>query len=78
MSAVGRRLPRVGLRVEVVAIGWRVGGAISTVSPDLHELTVITDEGEHLAFRLNPVTARFSATGSQSGARLAFSDDPAG
>ncbi len=73
MSA--RQQPRVGMRVTVVYLGTRVEATIDHVSDDLREFEATTDDGGVIRFRLNPATARFTADGDSTGARIAFDLD---
>ena len=70
-----RKIPRVGARVRVLYLGTESHGVIESVSPDLHELDVVTEDGARVRFRLNRATARFVAP--DVAARMVF-DAPAG
>ncbi|MEA2426818.1 MAG: hypothetical protein QOF37_446 [Thermoleophilaceae bacterium] len=71
-----RRKPAIGARVEVATLGSRLPGAIVEVSDDERRLVVETDAGERIGFALSRATGRFAEAGSQTGARLLFSDPP--
>jgi hypothetical protein len=67
-----REQPHLGRRITVVYLGTRVQATIDRVSGDLREFDATTDEGAVVRFKLNPATARFTADGASTGARVAF------
>jgi hypothetical protein len=67
-----RREPSVGTGVTILYLGTQVRGTIARVSEDLREFDVMTDDNAEIRFRLNPATARFTADGESTGARIAF------
>lgn len=69
-----RAMPYVGRRVLVVYLGAVVEGVVHELEDSGRRLQVITDEGEQLAFELDPATAGFTTPGGQSRTRLHFLD----
>jgi hypothetical protein len=67
-------MPRVGGSVRVDFLGASVRGTVRAMTPDGRRLEVTTEEGETLTFALSRATARFTAEGQQTGARLTFDD----
>ncbi len=67
-----RREPAVGTRVTILYLDAQVRGTIAHVSDDQRAFDVVTDEHAEIHFRLNPATARFTAEGESTGARIAF------
>ena len=62
----------MGTRVTILYLGTQLRGTIARVSEDLREFDVLTDDDAEIRFRLNPATARFTAGGESTGARIAF------
>jgi hypothetical protein len=71
-----REQPHVGKRITVIYLGTRVQATIDRVSNDLREFDATTDEGALVRFKLNQATARFTAEGASTGARVAFDLGP--
>jgi hypothetical protein len=67
-------MPTVGARVTVAHLHARVGGAIEGIEDEGRTLTVATDDGERLTFRLSRATGQFVRDGDQTAERLLFSD----
>ncbi len=65
-----RLVPRVGLAVEVAFLGARVTGTIEEVGDEGRRVTVLTAEGELLAFGLSRVTGTFLSEDAHMRARL--------
>jgi hypothetical protein len=70
-----RAIPYVGRPVAVVYLGAVLGGVIERVEEAGRRLSVRTEEGEELAFVLDPATAGFTLGGGQTQARLRFLED---
>ena len=68
---MSRRLaPRIGLPVEVAFLAARVAGTVEDIGDGGRTVTVLTAEGELLAFRLNRVTGLFVSEDPHMRARL--------
>jgi hypothetical protein len=67
-----RQIPTVGAPVTVAFLARRVAGTVEDVAADGRDVSVLTEEGELIAFALNQATGYFTAGGLQEGARLLF------
>jgi len=69
-------MPTVGAEVLIDHLGATERGVVQRVDPEQRALIVATESGELQRFVLNRATARFTAGGALTGARLRFA--PAG
>lgn len=70
-----RVMPRIDGPVLVDYLGVSVRGTVVQIAPGGQALEVLTEDGETLAFTLNPATARFTAGGGQAAPRLRFAGE---
>ncbi len=71
-----RAMPTVGAEVLIDHLGVTEHGVVARVDPDARTVEVVTETGELQTFALNRATARFTAGGALTGARLRFVADP--
>ena len=67
-----RVMPTVGAEVLIDHLGATEPGIVTRVDPDERSLLVATQDGGLERFVLNRATARFTAGGALTGARLRF------
>lgn len=65
-------MPTVGAEVIIDHLGATEHGIVARVDAEEREVTIATEDGRIEHFRLNRATARFTAGGSLTGARLRF------
>jgi hypothetical protein len=69
-----RAMPTVGAEVLIDNLGATERGVVQRVDCDERALLVATEDGALERFVLNRATARFTAEGALTGARLRFPD----
>jgi hypothetical protein len=67
-----RVMPTVGAEVVIDHLGSVEHGVVHAVDAEARTVEVATEEGRTLSFTLNRATARFTAGGGLTGARLRF------
>ena len=65
-------MPTVGAEVIIDHLGATERGVVQRVDPEERALLVATESGDLARFVLNRATARFTAEGALTGARLRF------
>jgi hypothetical protein len=69
-----RVMPTVGAEVVIDHLGSIEHGVVHAVDAEARTVDVATEEGQTLRFTLNRATARFTAGGQLTGARLRFAE----
>jgi predicted thioesterase len=69
-----RVMPTVGAEVAIDHLGAIEYGVVRAVDPTTRTVEVATDDGRTVQFALNRATARFTAGGGLTGARLRFAE----
>jgi hypothetical protein len=69
-----RAMPTVGAAVLIDHLGVTEPGVVNRVDPGAWTVEVATGDGRLEMFALNRATARFTADGALTGARLRFLD----
>jgi hypothetical protein len=67
-----RVMPTVGAEVVIDHLGSVEPGVVHEVDAEARSVAVATEDGRTLTFVLNRATARFTAGGGLTGARLRF------
>jgi hypothetical protein len=67
-----RAMPTVGAEVLIEHLGVVEAGVVQTVDLAARSVQVATEDGRLQTFALNRATARFTAGGELTGARLRF------
>ena len=65
-------MPTLGAEVLIDHLGSVEHGVVHSVDPEARSVEVATEDGRTLHFALNRATARFTAGGGLTGARLRF------
>jgi hypothetical protein len=70
-----RAMPYVGRPVAIVHLAVVLEGVIEAMEDDGRSLTVLSEEGERMAFLLDAATGGFTQAGGQTSVRLRFREE---